>query len=45
MAKPAKLKPSRRDFLKLAAGAAGVVGAPWIARNVQAKPSTIVFAR
>jgi hypothetical protein len=26
MAKPAKLEPSRRDFLKLAAGAAGVVG-------------------
>jgi multiple sugar transport system substrate-binding protein len=45
MAKPAKLEPSRRDFLKLAAGAAGVVGAPWIARNAQAKPTTIVFAR
>jgi hypothetical protein len=41
MPKPAKLKASRRDFLKLAAGAAGVGGAPWIARNAQAKPTTI----
>src|SRR3989475_8564054 len=48
MAQPAKFKTGRRDFLKLAAGAAGaagITGAPWIARKVEAKPSTIVFAR
>src|SRR5205807_9760504 len=45
MAQPAKSKSGRRDFLKLAAGAAGVVGAPWVARNAQAKPTTITFAR
>ncbi|PYM77778.1 MAG: hypothetical protein DME03_03045, partial [Candidatus Rokuibacteriota bacterium] len=45
MSKAAPSKPSRRDFLKMAAGATGVVGAPWIARNAQAKPTTIVFAR
>src|SRR5438445_13214965 len=45
MAQPAKSKTGRRDFLKLAAGAAGIAGAPWIARNVQAKPTTITFAR
>ena len=38
MALPAQSKPTRRDVLKLAAGAAGVSGAPWIARRVQAKP-------
>src|ERR1700752_1762912 len=45
---PAKNKTGRRDFLKLAAGAAGtagIVGAPWIAGKVEAKPSTIVLAR
>src|SRR5262245_5779303 len=45
MAQPAQPKTSRRNFLKLAAGAAGVVGAPWIARKVQAKPTSITFAR
>src|SRR6476661_1795778 len=48
MAKPAQSKTGRREFLKLAAGAAGtagVIGAPWISRNVEAKPTTIVFAR
>src|SRR5881409_784270 len=48
MAQPAKSKTGRRDFLKLAAGAAGaagITGAPWIGRQVEAKPSTIVFAR
>src|SRR5437667_9136627 len=48
MAQPAKSKTGRRDFLKLAAGAAsaaGIAWAPWIARKVEAKPSTIVFAR
>jgi len=48
MAQSAKSKTGRRDFLKLAAGAAGaagIAGAPWGARKVEAKPSTIVFAR
>ena len=45
MAQPAQSKTTRRDFLKLAAGAAGVGGAPWIARRVQAKPVSITFAR
>ncbi|PYN35896.1 MAG: hypothetical protein DME01_09945, partial [Candidatus Rokuibacteriota bacterium] len=48
MAQSAKSKTGRRDFLKLAAGAAGaagIAGAPWVARKVEAKPSTIVFAR
>src|SRR5947199_7406114 len=48
MAQPAKSKTGRRDFLKLAAGAAsaaGIAWAPWIARNVQAKPAIITFAR
>ena len=45
MAHAADVKPSRRDFLKLAAGATGVVGAPWVARKVEAKPVSIVFAR
>src|SRR5689334_5618439 len=45
MTRPVEAQASRRDFLKLAAGATGVVGAPWIARNVQAKPISITFAR
>src|SRR5262245_13835059 len=45
MAQPAQPKTSRRNFLKLAAGAAGAGGAPWIARRVQAKPVSITFAR
>lgn len=46
MAKLVQSKATRRDFLKLAAaGAAGVAGAPWIARNLQAKPVSITFAR
>ena len=47
MARHAKLETGRREFLKLAAGAAGAAAAvgPWISRNAQAKPSTIVFAR
>jgi multiple sugar transport system substrate-binding protein len=45
MARPAEETPSRRDFLKLAAGATGVVGAPFIVRRAQAKPATITFAR
>jgi multiple sugar transport system substrate-binding protein len=45
MAQPARTKPTRRQFLKLAAGAATVSGAPWIARRVQAKPVSITFAR
>ena len=45
MAEPAQSQVTRRDVLKLAAGAAGVAGAPWIARKVEAKPTTIVFAR
>jgi multiple sugar transport system substrate-binding protein len=37
---------SRRNFIKLAAaGAAGVAGAPWIARNLQAKPAQITLMR
>ena len=45
MKRPVQSQPGRRDFLKLTAGAAAVVGAPWFARKVEAKPSTIVFAR
>ena len=48
MATSKNAKTGRRDFLKLTAGAAsvaGIAGAPWIARKVEAKPSTIVFAR
>src|SRR5215471_1055495 len=48
MATSKNAKSGRRDFLKLAVGAAsaaGITGAPWIARKVEAKPSTIVFAR
>src|SRR5882672_2899560 len=45
MARPAPSKTRRRDFLKLAAGAAGVVSGPWISRNAQAKPVSITFAR
>ncbi len=45
MAQPAQSKATRRAFLRLAAGVAGVAGAPWIARNVQAKPLSITFAR
>jgi ABC-type glycerol-3-phosphate transport system substrate-binding protein len=45
---PARSKSSatRRDFLKLAAaGATGIVAAPWIARTVQAKPASITLVR
>src|SRR2546429_9261456 len=45
MAQPAHSKATRRDFLKLAAGAAGVAAGPWVSRNAQAKPVSIVFAR
>jgi multiple sugar transport system substrate-binding protein len=50
MAHPAHRKPTRRDFLKVAAGAgaaAGITGAPWVVRDVHAqqKPKVIVFAR
>ena len=46
MAKPARSKATRRDFLKLAAaGAAGVAAGPFISRNAQAQPKTITFAR
>jgi multiple sugar transport system substrate-binding protein len=45
MAQPARTKPTRRQFLTLAAGAATISGAPWIARRVQAKPVSITFAR
>ena len=50
MAQPAHRKPTRRDFLKVAAGAgaaAGITGAPWVVRDVHAqqKPKVIVFAR
>ncbi|HEU5192503.1 MAG TPA: extracellular solute-binding protein, partial [Methylomirabilota bacterium] len=50
MAQPAHGKPTRRDFLKVAAGAgaaAGITGAPWVVRDVHAqqKPKVIVFAR
>jgi len=45
MAQRAQSQATRRDFLKLAAGAAGIAGAPWIARDVQAKPVSITFAR
>src|SRR5213594_3203492 len=45
MAQPAQSKATRRAFLRLAAGVAGVAGPPWIARNVQAKPLSITFAR
>ena len=37
MAQPVQSTATRRDFLKLAGGAAGVAGAPWIARNVGIK--------
>lgn len=37
---------SRRDFIKLAAAAgAGVAGAPWVARNLQAKPESLTLVR
>src|SRR2546427_13236451 len=45
MAQPAQSKATRRDFLKLAAGAAGVAAGPWVSRNAQAKPLSITFAR
>src|SRR5207247_11220588 len=45
LAEPVESTATRRDFLELAGGAAGVAGAPWIARNVQAKPAIITFAR
>src|ERR1700741_1371227 len=44
MARRAQSKTRRRDFLKLAAGAAGVVSGPWISRNAQGKPTSITFA-
>ena len=46
MAQPARSKATRRDFLKLAAGAAaGAAAGPWVSRNAQAKPVSIAFAR
>src|SRR5262245_53926674 len=45
MAQPAEPKATRRDFLKLAAGAAGMATGPFIGRHAQAKPTTITFAR
>src|SRR5437879_8111068 len=45
MAQPARSKATRRDFLKLAAGAAGVAAGPWVSRNAQAKPVSITVAR
>src|SRR6266508_648945 len=46
MAQPAPSKADRRDFLKFAAaGAAGAAVGPWVSRNAQAKPVSIVFAR
>src|SRR5437879_12787927 len=45
MAQPTQSKATRRDFLKLAAGAAGVAAGPWVSRNAEAKPVSIVFAR
>src|SRR6266446_7249334 len=46
MAQPARSKATRRDFLKLAAGAAaGATAGPWVSRNAQAKPVSIAFAR
>src|SRR6266478_2922447 len=46
MAQPARSKATRRDFLKLAAGAAaGAASGPWVSRNAQAKPVSIAFAR
>ncbi len=45
MAQPTPSKPSRRTFLKLAAGAAGVAAGPWGSRHAQAKPVSITFAR
>src|SRR5262245_55134016 len=40
-------KTSRRDFLKLAGGAAaaGVAAGPFVSRHAQAKPVSITFAR
>src|SRR5207247_4516281 len=45
MAQPARSKATRRDFLKLAAGATGVAAGPWVSRHAQAKPVSITFAR
>ena len=45
MAQPVESQATRRDFLKLAAGAAGVAAGPWVSRNAQAKPVSITFAR
>ncbi len=45
MAQPAQSKATRRDFLKLTAGAAGAAAGPWVSRNAQAKPVSITFAR
>jgi multiple sugar transport system substrate-binding protein len=46
MTKSVRSSVSRRDVLKLAAaGAAGIAGAPFIARHAQAKPVSINFAR
>jgi len=49
MVQPAHGKPTRRDFLKVAAGAgaaAGITGAPWVVRDVHAQAKkTVVFAR
>ena len=47
MAQPAPSKTSRRDFLKIAGGAAaaGVAAGPFVSRHAQAKPVSITFAR
>ena len=45
MAEPSQPKATRRDFLKIAAGAAGAAAGPWVSRNAQAKPVSIAFAR
>jgi hypothetical protein len=44
MAQLAGSEATLRDLLKLAAGAAGGAGAPWITRKVEAKPVAITCA-
>jgi len=45
MAHQARSQGTRRDFLKLAAGAAGAAAGVSISRGAQAKPASIVFVR
>src|SRR5262245_40820190 len=48
MAQPAQSKATRREFLQVAAGAAGaagITGGPFVSRHAQAKPVQITFAR